>query len=147
MAKPPKKIEGSGNCLKVTNAAGALIEVVNLITVGRAKINFDAIDVTDQKSGRIAEFISGKGTPQPVTIEFYHDPGSDQDELLTELHLSQEVRPYQIIEATSRDGETSVTDGEWVLLDYSPDAGPIGDSWKGSMTFQPSGLATRTVGT
>jgi len=146
MVKPLKKIEGSGNCLFLTNAAGAFVEIVGLITVPRPTSTTDAVDVTDQKSNAVAEFIAGKATPSQISFDVYHDPGSDQDILLTEHNESREVRPYKIVEKTSRDGETQEVIGELLMISYVPDDAPIGDSRKATITVQPSGIPTAAVG-
>lgn len=147
MAKPPLKIEGSGNCLFFTNAAGGEFEVLGLKTVGRPTVTVNAIDVTDQKSGGVAEFIGGKATPTQQSFTLYYSPGSDLDVALTEHLNSREVRPYKIVEKTGRDGETQEVVGELLMLSYVPDDAEDDNARMATVTVQTSGLPTVAVGT
>lgn len=145
MVKPVVKIEGSGNELWLTGDDGNFFEVTNLISAPRPNSTTDAVDVTDQKSNAVAEFIGGKITPNQVAYDVYHDPGSDQDIKLTAMQYSREVRPYKIVEKTGRDGERFETLGNVLVISYVPDEASIGDSRKATLTLQPSGLPSSSV--
>lgn len=147
MAKPPMKIEGSGNCLFLTNAAGAFVEILNLKTVGRPTVVVAAIDTTDQKSGGVATFIGGKATPTQQSFDVSYDPGSDQDVMLLQHLYSKEVRPYKITEKTSRQGETQDVLGELLMLSYIPEDAEVGAERMATITVQTSGLPSAVVGT
>lgn len=140
--KPVQKIEGSGNILRLTNSAGQLVEIEGLLSAPRPHVVIDPIDVTDQNDEAVASFIGGKATPAQVSYDVYHDPGSDQDLMLTEHAASREVRPYQVEEKTGRVGERRITDGNLLVVSYVPDSAEIGGSRKATLTVQPSGLAT-----
>ena len=146
MPKPNKPIEGSGNCLFLTNAAGALVEILNMVSVPRPTAQVAAIETIDQKSNAIDTFIAGKLTHGQVSFEVYYDPGSDQDVLISEHLYSREVRPYKIVEKTSRSGETQQTTGNLLMLSYTPDEAPINGARKATITVQTSGLPTTAVG-
>lgn len=143
--KPVKKIEGSGNELWLTDDNGVYFEIEGLISAPRPNSTTDAVDVTDQKSNAVAEFIGGKITPNQVSYDVYHDPGSDQDVKLTAMQYSREVRPYKIVEKTGRTAERLETIGNVLVISYVPDEASIGDSRKATLTLQPSGLPSSAV--
>lgn len=146
MPKPTKPIEGSGNCLFLTDENGNLVEIEKLITVPRPTSSVAALETIDQKSGAVDTFMGGKITPSQASFDVYYDPGSDQDVLLTEHLYSRETRPYKVIEKTSRNPETQETIGNMLMLSYVPDEAPIGGVRKATITFQPSGIPTTAPG-
>jgi len=141
------QILGGGNVLKLTNAAGALIALANLVSIKPPTEVVETIETTHQGSGGIKEYIAGLTEPGDISGTVHYLAGSPTDLLLREHRASKECRAFEITVPTKdAAGEPKVVTvtGMVVITNYEPDDSPIGGVRVATFTGKVSGGTTET---
>lgn len=141
-----KEILGGGNVLRLTNAAGALVAISQLVTLKPPSETVETIEVTHQGSGGIKEYIAGLTEPGDISATMHYLAGSADDLLIREHRASKETRPFEIDVKTkdaAGDPKTVTVSGNIIITTYEPDDSPVGAVRTATFTAKVSGGPTQ----
>ena len=137
-------ILGGGIRLKLTNGAGALIEVLGLVTCNPPAPTVATVDSTDQSSQAVEEFIAGRITPGDLSGTIKYVPGNADDDLFREHLFSRKKRPFEIFQP-SEDGQPGQNStGVAIMTAFTPNDGATDGIRTSSFTLKISGLPSQS---